>query len=184
MLRKQRREKSLVSCKGSVHKKIPAVSLTLSRYFPLLPGSSETDLVSVCTAPPSSLNIQLKCRKEGISVLLIWNIPSPLCSVWKAERQRKRNSVVSLSPRYCLPLVAKFLRQTHAWLETCLFQRGGEKNRKREGKKRAVSVMHVLTYCMQNKCDNTNKLLHYLQRINFGNFFFPQNFWWIFFILL
>lgn len=104
------------------------------------------------------------------------------------ERERKRNSVVYLSPIYCLPLVAKFLRQTHAWLETCLCQKGvggGPQTGKRGwGKKRVVSVMHVLAYCTHNKCDNTSKLLHYLQRTNFGTFFFPKFRFFFFFNLL
>lgn len=112
-----------------MHKRTSAASLTLSWQFPSLPRSSEADLISACTALPSSPNIQLKCRKEVISLLSIWKVPSPLCSYWKAERERKRNTVVCLSPRYCLPLVAKFLRQTHAWLETCLCQRKEKKKK-------------------------------------------------------
>lgn len=46
-------------------------------------------------------------------------------------RERKENSVVHLSLMRYLPLVAKFLRQTHAWLETFLCQREKETERKR-----------------------------------------------------
>jgi len=52
--------------------------------------------------------------------------------------RKKEKSVVCLSPRYCLPLVAKFLRQTHAWLETCLRQRRTKKTRKRERVKKKL----------------------------------------------
>lgn len=34
--------------------------------------------------------------------------------------------------------------------------------------------MHVLGYCIQNKCDNTTTLLHYLQRTSFGIIFFSR----------
>lgn len=129
MLLKHGREKNL-SCKGSVHKKTSAVSLTLSKYFPLLPKSFEADLVS---ASPFSLNIQLKYRKEHLSSNMKdsqLTVPSLKC------RERKKNSMLCLSPRYCLPLVAKFRRQTHAWLETCLCQKAKKEKMNAGGKKK------------------------------------------------
>lgn len=51
---------------------------------------------------------------------------------------------------------------------------GHKREREGGGKKRVVSVMHVLAYCTHNKCDNTSKLLHYLRRTNFGTLFFPK----------
>lgn len=137
-------------------------------YYPLLSGAGLVE----CTPNNLPLPAASKWHAEiRVSLFLMGKVPNPPCSLRKAERERKRNSVVHLSLTCYLPLVAKFLRQTHAWLETFLCQREKETERKR-----VVSITCVPGYWTQNKCDNAGKLSHYLQSTNFGPFFFLTTF--------